>query len=182
MHGGDDFEATIRRAFARLGATYVKFGQFVGSAPDIVGASVADEFRGFLDDGAPALLVTAAAGPARLYKNSARPRGHWLVVRAVVPCPPYGKDGKAVRDAHGAVVTVRAGARTWVRLASPAQSYLCSCDPRPHFGLGDVAAVDAIDVTWPDGSAERFPGGPTDRLVTVRQGDGQTMATKMKQP
>jgi len=122
------------------------------------------------DDGAPALLVTAAAGPARLYKNIARPRGRWLVVRPVVPCSP---DGKTVRDAHGALVTVRAGERAWVRLASPAQSYLCSCDPRPHFGLGDAAGVDAIDVTWPDGSAERFPGGPSDRLVTLRQGDGQ---------
>ncbi len=43
--------AAVRRAFAQLGATYVKFGQFVGSAPDIVGDAVAAEFRGFLDAG-----------------------------------------------------------------------------------------------------------------------------------
>src|SRR5438067_7693649 len=41
----------VRRAFETLGATYVKFGQFVGSAPDLVGASVADEFRSCLDTG-----------------------------------------------------------------------------------------------------------------------------------
>lgn len=44
---------SLRHAFGDLGATYVKFGQFVGSAPDIVGESVADEFRSCLDAGPP---------------------------------------------------------------------------------------------------------------------------------
>jgi len=41
----------IREAFEELGATYVKFGQFVGSTPDIVGQDAADEFRSCLDTG-----------------------------------------------------------------------------------------------------------------------------------
>ncbi len=40
-----------RRMFERLGATYVKFGQFAASAPGIVGESVAEEFRTCLDTG-----------------------------------------------------------------------------------------------------------------------------------
>lgn len=40
-----------RRIFDGLGATYVKFGQFIASAPGIVGEEVADEFRGCLDAG-----------------------------------------------------------------------------------------------------------------------------------
>ncbi|MEX1252806.1 MAG: AarF/UbiB family protein [Dehalococcoidia bacterium] len=40
-----------RSVFERLGATYVKFGQFVASAPGIVGESVAEEFRDCLDAG-----------------------------------------------------------------------------------------------------------------------------------
>ncbi len=43
----------VRLAFGDLGATYVKFGQFVGSAPDIVGEQIADEFRSCLDAGPP---------------------------------------------------------------------------------------------------------------------------------
>src|SRR5207302_7892483 len=35
------------------------------------------------NDGAPDLLVTALAGPARLYRNVAPRRGHWLSVRAL---------------------------------------------------------------------------------------------------
>ena len=41
----------MRRVFERLGATYVKFGQFVASAPGLVGESVAEEFRTCLDTG-----------------------------------------------------------------------------------------------------------------------------------
>ncbi len=40
-----------RRVFDGLGATYAKFGQFIASAPGIVGEEVAEEFRGCLDAG-----------------------------------------------------------------------------------------------------------------------------------
>ena len=41
----------LRASFEELGATYVKFGQFLASAPAIVTQPVADEFRGTLDRG-----------------------------------------------------------------------------------------------------------------------------------
>lgn len=41
----------IRASFEELGATYVKFGQFLASAPAIVTLPVADEFRSTLDRG-----------------------------------------------------------------------------------------------------------------------------------
>ena len=50
---GDGSARAARRMFERLGATYVKFGQFVASAPGIVGEDVAEEFRGCLDTGPP---------------------------------------------------------------------------------------------------------------------------------
>ncbi|MEX2159438.1 MAG: AarF/ABC1/UbiB kinase family protein [Dehalococcoidia bacterium] len=40
-----------RRVFERLGATYIKLGQFVASTPGLVGESVAAEFRDCLDTG-----------------------------------------------------------------------------------------------------------------------------------
>jgi predicted unusual protein kinase regulating ubiquinone biosynthesis (AarF/ABC1/UbiB family) len=43
----------LRRTFEGLGATYVKLGQFVASAPGLVGEDVAEEFRGCLDTGPP---------------------------------------------------------------------------------------------------------------------------------
>jgi hypothetical protein len=113
------------------------------------------------------LLATSVNGPARLYRNVVPRAGHWLLVRAVLRDWP--------RDAYGAVVTVRAGQRQWSRLIQPGSSYLCSNDPRAHFGLGAVAQMDSIRVTWPDGAVERFPGGAVDRRLTLRQGEGKTV-------
>jgi hypothetical protein len=33
--------------------------------------------------------------------------------------------------------------------------------------------VDAIDVVWSDGTEESFPGGPADRVVVLRKGEGK---------
>jgi hypothetical protein len=100
--------------------------------------------------------------------NRAPNRGHWLTVR------PF--DPALNRDAVGAVVTVRAGDRNWVRRADPAGSYLCSGDPRALFGLGSASAVDGIDVLWPDGTHEKFSGGPADRALKLRKGQGKPAA------
>ena len=110
------------------------------------------------------LVATHVGAPARLYRNVAPAAGHWLVVRAVVPAWK--------RDAYGALVTVTAGGRPQTRLIQPGSSYLASNDPRAHFGLGAADTVESIRVTWPDGTAEQFPGGPADRHLTVRKGEG----------
>jgi hypothetical protein len=49
---------------------------------------------------------------------------------------------------------------------------LSQSDTRVHAGLGDAERYDAIEVTWPGGAKERFPGGAGDRIVTITQGGG----------
>jgi hypothetical protein len=51
-------------------------------------------------------------------------------------------------------------------------SYLCSSSPLALFGLGSTAQVEAIVVTWPDGTQEVFPGGAADRFIELRKGEG----------
>jgi hypothetical protein len=126
------------------------------------------------NDGALDLLVTQVGGPARLLRNVAPNRGHWLMVRALDP--------RCRRDAYGAEVTVRAGDRSWVRWINPAYSYLSSGDPRAHFGLGPAERFDRLRVVWPDGRAEEFPGGPANRLVEVRQGEGTAITGEGTEP
>ena len=118
----------------------------------------------FDNDGGLDLLVTAVGDRARLYRNVAPNRGHWLQVRAFDP--------KLKRDAYGAEVTIRAGGKKWLRVVNPAESYLCSGSPIVHVGLGAIASVDRIDVLWPDGSREAFPGGTVDRRVQVSKSNG----------
>jgi hypothetical protein len=119
------------------------------------------------NDGSLDLLVTLIGESAHLFRNVASQRGHWLMVQAIDPA--------LHRDAYGARITIQAGTRRQSRLINPAYSYLCSNDPRAHFGLGQAATVDAIEVLWPDGVRERFAGGPVDRTLILRKGDGQAI-------
>jgi hypothetical protein len=120
------------------------------------------------NDGALDLVVTSVAGPVRLYRNMAPKQGHWLMVRAI--------DSALKRDAYGAEVTVVAGSRRWLGLINPGSSYLCSNDPRAHFGLGQAAHIDTLRVLWPDGMEETFAGGPADQVVVLRKGEGQRVS------
>ncbi|MBU6216959.1 MAG: hypothetical protein KGR17_10185, partial [Acidobacteria bacterium] len=49
----DAWARPLRRTFEDLGATFMKFGQLIGSAPGVFGDGVADEFRSCLDTGQP---------------------------------------------------------------------------------------------------------------------------------
>jgi hypothetical protein len=139
---------------------------FCGTAAVARGLAVGD-----LDnDGGLDLVVTGVGAPVRLYRNVASGRGHWLIVRAVDPA--------LKRDAYGARVVVEAGGRRQVGWINPGQSYLCSNDARAHFGLGPAAQIDTIEVHWPDGAVERFPGPQVDQVVTLCKGSGPRQGDK----
>jgi hypothetical protein len=122
--------------------------------------------RGDIDgDGGLDLLVTTIGGRARLFRNVAPNRGHWLQVRAVDPARK--------RDAYGAEVRVRAGGRTWTAWLNPAESYACSSEAVAHFGLGGADRIEPIEVLWPDGVREDFPGKSVDQRIELRKGEGR---------
>jgi hypothetical protein len=124
-------------------------------------------------DGALDLLVTTAGGRARLFRNVAPDRGHWLLVRAI--------DAALRRDAYGAEVVLEAGGRRQVRLVTPGGSYLCSSDPRAHFGLGAADRFDSLTVTWPGGDVEQFEGGRADHEVVLHRGKGTKVASQRQE-
>lgn len=99
------------------------------------GAAVAD-----IDgDGRLELLLAhgeQAAQPLSLFKVATGDH-HWLRVR---PLTRFGA------PARGAVVRLRAGGRTQIRVID------CRMEPVAHFGLGAVESVEEVRVTWPDGA------------------------------
>lgn len=121
-------------------------------------------------DGDIDLLVSNLLDQARLYRNDAPRQGHWLTVRALDP--------RLNRDALGARVTVVIedpvmGQRRVVRQVATSFGYQASHSPTVHFGVGEARTIDRIEVRWPDGSAEVFPGGAVDRKITLRRGSGE---------
>jgi hypothetical protein len=111
------------------------------------------------DDGDLDLIVSNCAGPARMFRNDAAGANHWLIVRAV--------DAQLRRDAYGARVTVTVGQRRLHRVISAGYSYASSSDPRAHFGLGSATSVDEIEVRWPGGPTEVYPGVAANQVITL---------------
>ncbi len=115
-------------------------------------------------DGDLDLVVTNCGGRARVYRNDAAKRGHWLMVRAIDPA--------LGRDVIGAVVTVKAGGRSFTREVTRSSSYLAAGPAQVHFGLGDTSSVDSISVRWPDGTEDAMTAPPVDRKHAVLKGTG----------
>lgn len=119
------------------------------------------------NDGDSDIVVTHIGEAPEVFWNTSTKRGRSVNVRVVDP-------QLGGRDAIGATVTVRAGGREWTQLAQPGTSYLSSHDPRLHFGLGAVDAVEQVVVQWPDGSREQFSIELTSPHVTLRKGEGRS--------
>ena len=118
------------------------------------------------NDGAPDLILCGVGGPARVLRNVAPNRGHWLKLRLVLPA-------QGQRDAIGAEAVVRVAGKNHWAVLQPATSYLASHDPTLHFGLGAATSVESVKVHWPDGTKEIFSGGPADRLMVLKKGEGK---------
>ena len=119
-------------------------------------------------DGDLDFLVTNVQGRARIYRNDAPRVGHWLSVRTLDP--------HLNRNALGArVILILAGQRQF-RTVSSGYSYLSSSPPIAHFGLGDVAQVERIEVIWPDGLRESFSVESVDCFITLERGAGEPLS------
>ena len=70
-------------------------------------------------------------------------------------------------------MTVVTRERRFVAAVLPNSSYQSAGDPRVHFGLGTVDAVDHVEVLWPDGRRERFAVPGIDRQIELHQGTGE---------
>jgi hypothetical protein len=54
------------------------------------------------------------------------------------------------------------------------RGYLSSVDPRMHFGLGPVADIDSLLVTWPDGSRQKKLNIEANQLLTITYQESDT--------
>ena len=114
-------------------------------------------------DGDIDMVVSSLDNRLRFFRNDAPPPQHnWLFVQAVTQN----------RDALGAQVTLRTESHTLTGYVLSGTSYLSSSEPSVHFGLGTIDAIQRIEVHWPDGSREKFPGVSANQRVPVYQGKG----------
>jgi hypothetical protein len=113
-----------------------------------------------------------------LLKNTG-PHQHWLLVRLVGGATPTATStgtstapSTVNRDAIGARAEVMIGPRRLSGEVQTGSSFISQNDARLHFGLAASETYDRINVTWPGGVRESFPGGKADRIVALTQGGG----------
>jgi enediyne biosynthesis protein E4 len=119
----------------------------------------------FWNDGRVSAVVNNMNDEPMLLVNEAtQNQNHWLGV--------ITKGTKSNRDGIGAKVTLLVDGHTYVQEVRSGSSYISSNDLRLHFGLGVSAEVNRIEVRWPNGNSEVFPGASADRFVTLIEGQG----------
>jgi thioredoxin-like negative regulator of GroEL len=117
------------------------------------------------NDGRLDLPLVAQNSPLAFFHNRTRRAGHYLSLRL--------EGTRSNRDAVGARVTITVGGRRRTAWRIGGGSYASASDPRIHFGLGAVRAVDDIEIRWPSGLVQHFGGMTGDRAYRVREGEAR---------
>jgi hypothetical protein len=125
---------------------------------EIVGRGCA--FADFDRDGDEDVVVSVNGGAVQLWRNDSR-RGHWLQVELQGRRPNTA--------AIGARVTLRAGGATQSRSVLSGRSYLSDSERVVTFGLGAAAAVDRVEVRWPNGKSQQIIAPSIDHRVVIKE-------------
>ena len=80
---------------------------------------------------------------------------HWLTVKL--------RGVRCNRDGLGA--EIRIGKQ--VNLMTTSLGYASSSHDGVHFGLGNTAMVEAVEIRWPDGTVQVLKNVPADQVLTV---------------
>lgn len=78
------------------------------------------------------------------------------------------------RDAYGSVVRVKTSAGILTKIKSGGSGFISQHDPRLVFGLGKDTRAEWVEVTWANGSVERFEGDlGAGRTLLLKEGTGK---------
>ena len=125
-------------------------------------------FGDFDDDGSVDVVVNNVHEAPDLYKTVPLNGHHWLTVKLLGTV--------SNRSAIGARVRCLTGATRQTQEVRGGGSYASQNDLRVHFGLGPATRVDRLEVRWPNGLEEEWRDLAVDRVLTLTEGRGQSMA------
>lgn len=110
------------------------------------------------------ILITNVGGAPSLLRNEGGNQRNALLVRT--------EGTTSNRDGVGARLRLTLGDRVIFREVRAGSSYLGQNDLRVHFGMGDAAEADRLEVIWPSGTVDVVEREPANQVLTVREGEG----------
>ena len=111
------------------------------------------------NDGRLDAVVTTNDGSVHVLHNETVTQNHWILLQLV--------GHKSNRDAIGAEVTVLTASGPQYAIVSTAGSYLSASDKRVHFGLGQQAVVQRIEIRWPSGIRQTLKDVSADQILQI---------------
>jgi hypothetical protein len=121
-------------------------------------------FADFDNDGDIDVIVNNMHAPPDFFRLDLRPGAHWTTIALV--------GTRSNRSAIGARVKLFAGDGVQVQEVRGGGSYYSQNDLRVHFGLGQTARIDRVEIRWPNGREEQWKEVAIDRIVTLEEGTG----------
>ena len=136
------------------------------SGPGITAPNVSRgcAFGDFDNDGNIDVVVNNLDRPPSLLRNDSRHGNNWLMVKCV--------GTRSNRSGIGARVAVTTGERVQIDEVMSGSSYYSQNDLRLHFGLGEAARADLVEIRWPSGLTESFEAVPANRVMRATEGEG----------
>ncbi|MBV8671942.1 MAG: CRTAC1 family protein [Acidobacteriaceae bacterium] len=124
-------------------------------------------FGDLFNDGKIDVVINSLDSAPVLLRNVNADNHHWVEFRLV-------GSPKSPRDAVGATIYLTANGMRQRGDVLSGGSYISSNDQRVHFGIGDSATVDALEIHWPSGVIQKLKLPSVDRIFTIEEGKGIT--------
>lgn len=132
---------------------------FVGDTVSSFGNALGDYNNdGHLD----ILVINTKEFPAQLWKNEGHPGRNWLKIKL--------EGVLSNRDAIGARVDLYTDEHYQIRYQHGGMGYLGQNSASLHFGLGEMAQVDSMKVTWPTGHQDHFYDVQINQVLGIVEG------------
>jgi hypothetical protein len=118
-------------------------------------------FGDFNNDGKIDIAVTTLNGSPEILMNRTPTKHHWIILNLV------GVQDN--RDGIGTQVKITTAHGSQYNVATTAVGYNSSSDKRVHFGLGEDAMIDRMELRWPTGVKQVLTNVKADQVLTIRE-------------
>jgi len=112
-------------------------------------------------DGKLDVVVSAINAPAEIWMNASPDKNHWLEIKL--------QGTKSNRDGIGARIKVVTAAGAQYNHMTTAVGYASSSAGPVHFGLGQSATADLVEIHWPSGIVQTLKNVPADQVLKVKE-------------